>query len=146
MLLKKKQKRSLMLSIISVMICLSSFSQTDTEKDSTKTIQLSNPIAKLVVKDLIQGDASSKELDAMVKLISVTNDKLITQSDLVANLKFQTSTLNSIILQKDNQIETTAELSKDLQAALKKANRQKKLYQIGSAIGGAAILLQVIGN
>jgi len=125
---------------------LSSFSQTDTEKDSTKTIQLSNPIAKLVVKDLIQGDASSKELDAMVKLISVTNDKLITQSDLVANLKFQTSTLNSIILQKDNQIETTAELSKDLQAALKKANRQKKLYQIGSAIGGAAILLQVIGN
>ena len=125
---------------------MSSFSQTGTEKDSTKTIQLSNPIAKLVVKDLIQGDASSKELDAMVKLISVTNDKLITQSDLVANLKFQTSTLNSIILQKDNQIETTAELSKDLQAALKKANRQKKLYQIGSAIGGAAILLQVIGN
>ena len=146
MLLKKRLKRSLMLSIISVMICLSSFSQTGTEKDSTKTIQLSNPIAKLVVKDLIQGDASSKELDAMVKLISVTNDKLITQSDLVANLKFQTSTLNSIILQKDNQIETTAELSKDLQAALKKANRQKKLYQIGSAIGGAAILLQVIGN
>ena len=125
---------------------MSSFSQTGTEKDSTKTIQLSNPIAKLVVKDLIQGDASSKELDAMVKLISVTNDKLITQSDLVANLKFQTSTLNSIILQKDDQIETTAELSKDLQAALKKANRQKKLYQIGSAIGGAAILLQVIGN
>ena len=146
MLLKKRQKQSLMLSIISVMICLNSFSQTGTEKDSTKTIQLSNPIAKLVVKDLIQGDASSKELDAMVKLISVTNDKLITQSDLVANLKFQTSTLNSIILQKDNQIETTAELSKDLQAALKKANRQKKLYQIGSAIGGAAILLQVIGN
>ena len=124
---------------------MSSFSQTGTEKDSTKTIQLSNPIAKLVVKDLIQGDASSKELDAMVKLISVTNDKLITQSDLVANLKFQTSTLNSIILQKDNQIETTAELSKDLQAALKKANRQK-LYQIGSAIGLAAVLLQVIGN
>ena len=146
MLLKKRQKQSLMLSIISVMICLNSFSQTGTEKDSTKTIQLSNPIAKLVVKDLIQGDASSKELDAMVKLISVTNDKLITQSDLVANLKFQTSTLNSIILQKDSQIETQAELSKDLQAALKKANRQKKLYQIGSAIGGAAILLQVIGN
>jgi hypothetical protein len=126
------------------MICLSSFSQTGTEKDSTKTIQLSNPIAKLVVKDLIQGDASSKELDAMVKLISVTNDKLITQSDLVANLKFQTSTLNSIILQKDSQIETQAELSKDLQSALKKANRQKKLYQIGSAIGGGAVILLLI--
>ena len=123
---------------------MSSFSQTDTEKDSTKTIQLSNPIAKLVVKDLIQGDASSKELDAMVKLISVTNDKLITQSDLVTNLKFQTSTLNNIILQKDSQIDTQAELSKDLQSALKRANRQKKLYQIGSAIGGGAVILLLI--
>ena len=123
---------------------MSSFSQTDTEKDSTKTIQLSNPIAKLVVKDLIQGDARSKELDAMVKLISVTNDKLITQSDLVTNLKFQTSTLNNIILQKDNQLKTASEMSKDLQSALKKANRQKKLYQIGSAIGGGAILLLLI--
>jgi hypothetical protein len=126
------------------MICLNSFSQTGTEQDSTKTIQLSNPIAKLVVKDLIQGDARSKELGAMVKLISVTNDKLITQSDLVTNLKFQTSTLNNIILQKDNQLKTASEMSKDLQSALKKANRQKKLYQIGSAIGGGAILLLLI--
>jgi hypothetical protein len=126
------------------MICLSSFSQTDTEKDSTKTIQLSNPIAKLVVKDLIQGDARSKELDAMVKLISVTNDKLVTQSDLVTNLKFQNSTLNNIILQKDSQIKTASEMSEELQSALKKANRQKKLYQIGSAIGGGAVLLLLI--
>jgi hypothetical protein len=126
------------------MICLNSFSQTGTEKDSTKTIQLSNPIAKLVVKDLIQGDASSKELDAMVKLISVTNDKLITQSDLVANLKFQTSTLNNIILQKDSQINTANEMSKDLQSALKKANRRTKLYKIGSAIGGGAVILLLI--
>ena len=123
---------------------MNSFSQTDTEQDSTKTIQLSNPIAKLVVKDLIQGDAKSKELDAMVKLISVTNDKLITQSDLVTNLKFQTSTLNNIILQKDNQLKTASEMSKELQSALKKANRQKKLYQIGSAIGGGAVLLLLI--
>ena len=123
---------------------MNSFSQTGTEQDSTKTIQLSNPIAKLVVKDLIQGDARSKELGAMVKLISVTNDKLITQSDLVTNLKFQTSTLNNIILQKDNQLKTASEMSKDLQSALKKANRQKKLYQIGSAIGGGAILLLLI--
>ncbi len=123
---------------------MSSFSQTDTEKDSSKTIQLSNPIAKLVVKDLIQGDASSKELDAMIKLISVTNDKLLTQSDLVANLKFQTTTLNNIIFQKDNQIKTAAEMSEELQSALKKANRQKKLYQIGSAIGGGAVILRRI--
>jgi len=80
----------------------------------------------------------------MIKLISVTNDKLVTQSDLVSNLKFQTSTLNNIILQKDNQIKTAAEMSDELQSALKKANRQKKLYQIGSAIGGGAVILLLI--
>ena len=80
----------------------------------------------------------------MIKLISVTNDKLLTQSDLVANLKFQTSTLNNIILQKDNQIKTAAEMSEELQSALKKANRQKKLYQIGSGIGVGAVILLLI--
>ena len=141
MLSKKKLNKSLMLSIISVMICWSSFSQNDTKADSLKTIQLSNPVAKEVIKDLIQGDAASKELEAMIKLITVTNEKLITQSGLVSNLKLQTSTLNTIILQKDSQLKTSAELSDELQAALKKAKRQKKLYQIGSAIGGGAIIL-----
>lgn len=123
---------------------MNSFSQNDTKADSLKTIQLSNPVAKEVIKDLIQGDADSKELEAMIKLVTVTNEKLVTQSDLVQNLKFQTSTLNTIIIQKDNQLKTSAEMSKDLQSALKKANRQKKLYQIGSGIGlGAVILLLV---
>ena len=80
----------------------------------------------------------------MIKLISVTNDKLLTQSDLVANLKFQTTTLNNIIFQKDNQIKTASEMSEELQSALKKANRQKKLYQIGSGIGAGAVILLLI--
>ena len=123
---------------------MNSFSQSDTKADSLKTIQLSNPVAKEVIKDLIQGDADSKELEAMIKLVTVTNEKLITQSDLVSNLKLQTNTLNNIILQKDSELQTSAEMSKDLQSALKKANRQKKLYQIGSGIGlGAVVLLLV---
>ena len=123
---------------------MNSFSQNDTKADSLKTIQLSNPVAKEVIKDLIQGDANSKELEAMIKLVTVTNEKLITQSDLVSNLKLQTNTLNNIILQKDSQLKTSAELSDELQSALRKANRQKKLYQIGSGIGlGAVVLLLV---
>ena len=123
---------------------MNSFSQNDTKADALKTIQLSNPVAKEVIKDLIQGDADSKELEAMIKLVTVTNEKLITQSDLVSNLKLQTNTLNNIILQKDSQLKTSAELSDELQSALRKANRQKKLYQIGSGIGlGAVVLLLV---
>jgi hypothetical protein len=128
------------------MISWSSFSQTVTKKDSLKTIQLTSPIAKLVVKDLIKGDAASDEVKAMQTILTVTNDKLLAQSDLVFNLKLQTNTLQSIIEQKNGQIKTQEELSKELQKALKKANRQKKLYQIGSAVGAAAILLNVLGG
>lgn len=100
----------------------------------------------MVVKDLIKGDAASDEVKAMQTILTVTNDKLLAQSDLVINLKMQTATLQSIIEQKNGQIKTQEELSKELQKALKKANRQKKLYQIGSAVGAAAILLNVLGG
>lgn len=100
----------------------------------------------MVVKDLIKGDAASDEVKAMQTILTVTNDKLLAQSDLVLNLKMQTATLQSIIEQKDGQIKTQEEMSKELQKALKKANRQKKLYQIGSAVGAAAILLNVLGG
>ena len=146
MLLKKRQKGNLMLLIFSVMISWSSFSQTGIEEDSSKTIQLTNPIAKLVVKDLIKGDAASDEVKAMQKILTVTNDKLLTQSDLVSNLKLQVTTFQRIIDQKDEQFDTQKQLQDDLESALKKANRQKKLYQIGSAVGVAAILLNVLGK
>ena len=146
MLYKRRPNKKLMLLIFSVMISWSSFSQTVTKKDSLKTIQLTSPIAKLVVKDLIKGDAASDEVKAMQTILTVTNDKLLAQSDLVFNLKLQTNTLQSIIEQKNGQIKTQEELSKELQKALKKANRQKKLYQIGSAVGAAAILLNVLGG
>lgn len=82
----------------------------------------------------------------MQKILTVTNDKLLTQSDLVSNLKLQVNTFQRIIDQKDEQFNTQKELQNDLESALKKANRQKKLYQIGSAIGAAAILLNVLGK
>ena len=117
------------------------FSQTDT---IPKPIVITKPIAKLVIKDLVTGDAAAKELAAMQQILSVTNEKLVTQSSLVTNLKTQIVTYQDIIQQKDSQIKTHEELSKDLQSALKKERRTKKLYQIGSAVGVAAILLNVL--
>ena len=119
------------------------FSQTDT---IPKPIVLTKPVARLVIKDLVKGDAAAKEVQAMQKILTVTNDKLLTQSDLVLNLKTQVINFQRIVEQKDGQIKTQAELSAELQKALKKERRTKKLYQIGSAIGAAAILLNVIGN
>jgi hypothetical protein len=118
------------------------FSQNDTI--IVKPIVLTKPIARLVIKDLVTGDAANRELKAMQKILTITNDKLLTQSDLVLNLKTQVLNYQRIIEQKDGQFKSQEEMSKELQKALKKERRTKKLYQIGSAIGAAALLLKFV--
>ena len=50
----------------------------------------------------------------------------------------------SIIDQKDLQLGTSSELSKELEKQLKKEARTKKLYKITTTIGAAAILLLLV--
>jgi hypothetical protein len=141
MLLKRKQKNSLMLLIFSVMMSWSSFSQNVT--DSTQ-IQLTKPVAKLVIKDLIQFDGLSKEMQTMQTILTETNDKLLTQGTLVANLKTQVENYQLIIEKKDSQMVKADELSKELQKELKKQARSKKLYKIGTTVGAIATALLII--
>ena len=118
----------------------SGFSQTAI--DSVK-IQLTKPVAKLVIKDLIQFDGLSKEMETMQIILTETNNKLNTQGNLVANLKTQVLNYQSIIEQKDQQFLTQQELSKRLQQDLKKQKLRTKLMGgAGIAVAlGAAILI-----
>ena len=117
------------------------FSQNDT---IPKPIVLTKPVARLVIKDLVTGDAAERQLKSMQQILKVTNEKLLTQSDLVLNLKGQVLNYQRIIEQKDSQFKTQEELSKDLQKALKRERRTKKLYQIGSIIGAAAVISKLV--
>jgi len=117
------------------------FSQSVT--DSTK-IQLTKPIARLVIKDLIQFDGLSREMETMQIILSETNYKLNNQGKLVSNLKTQVANYQSIIEKKDAQMIEASNLSKELQKELKKQARAKKLYQIGSTVGVVATALLLI--
>ena len=118
------------------MMSLKSFSQTDT--DSSK-IQLTKPIAKLVIKDLIQFDGLSVEMQTMQDILSETNNKLLTQTDLVFNLKSQVTNLELVMKEKDSQLEVSKNLSIELEKALKKANRRTFLYKLGTGVGAVAV-------
>ena len=134
MLSKKKLGNNLMLLIFSVMMSWNSFSQSVT--DSTQ-IQLTKPIARLVIKDLIQFDGLSEEMQTMQIILTETNNKLLTQGTLVANLKTQVETYQNIIDSKDQQFDTQAELNKKLQTDLKKQKLRTKL------MGGAGLALAI---
>lgn len=113
---------------------LKGFSQTAT--DSTK-IQLTKPIAKLVIKDLIKGDGLETELITTKELLSVTNEKLETQIELTQNLEAQILNFQKIIDTKNQQAKKQEELSKLLQRDLKKQKLKTRLT------GGAGIILAV---
>jgi peptidoglycan hydrolase CwlO-like protein len=119
----------------------SGFSQTDT---NSSTIQLTKPVAKLVIKDLVQFDGLSQEMQTMQSILNETNDKLNIQGELVANLKTQVLTYQQVISNKDEQLNQSKKATKELEKALKRERRVKKLYQIGSTVGGAAVLLLLI--
>jgi hypothetical protein len=123
------------------MISWSSFSQNDTVSSK---IQLTKPVAKLVVKDLISGDGLKLELKTIKEVLEETNGKLETQTMLVSNLQTQVTNFVTILDQKDLQLDTSSELSNALEKQLKKEARTKKFYQITSAVGAAAILLLLI--
>ena len=116
------------------MMSWNSFSQSVT--DSTQ-IQLTKPVAKLVIKDLIQFDGLSQEMETMQIILTETNGKLNTQGELVANLKTQVLNYQSIIEEKDQQFSTQQELSKRLQQDLKKQKIRTKL------MGGAGIAIAI---
>ena len=123
------------------MTSLNAFSQNAT--DSTK-IQLTKPIAKLVIKDLIQFDGLSVEMQTMQNILTETNSKLLTQNQLVINLELQNNNLESVIRELNTKYDTQAQLSLDLEKALKRQRRQTAIYKVGSAVGLAATLLLLV--
>ena len=120
-----------------------SFSQSDT---SSSTIQLTKPVARFVIKDLVQFDGLTKEMQAMQEILNETNNKLNTQGELVANLKTQVLNYQSQMEKQGNQLNAQKNATISLQKSLKKERRKTKMYQIGSAIGGGAVLLLLIQN
>ena len=143
MLLKNRLSKRLMLLTVCLMMSFKSFSQTDTDSLTTK-IQLTKPIAKLVIKDLIQFDGLSVEMQTMQNILTETNNKLLTQNELVVNLELQNNNLQSVISGLNKKYDVQNQLSKDLEIALKRQKRQATIYKIGAGIGAAATLLLLV--
>lgn len=136
--LKKKQMRNLMLLTITLMMSFTSFSQSVT--DST-TIRLKKPIVKLVIKDLIKGDAAKKEVVVFNDIIKQQQLQLFKKDTIILTLNKQIVNFESIISTKSNQTNLAQELNAELEKALKKQKRRTFLYKVGTGVGAVATLL-----
>ena len=130
--------KRLIVLIILIMMNFTSFSQTDTDSTS---IQLEVPIVKLVIKDLITGDAAKEQLVVTDTIIQNKDLQLKTKDDMILNLNNQITNFNKIISTKDQQKQIQENLQKDLEKALKKAKRREFLYKVGTIAGGVMTVL-----
>ena len=141
MLYRNKLKLNWMLLIVILLMSFNSFSQTVT--DSTKIV-LTKPIAKLVIQDIVVGDQLKIQFKTLEEILKETNGKLKTQTLLVTNLESQVLNYKSMVTDLNSKSSIQNDLTKDLEAALKKANRRTKLYKIGTTVGAVALGLLII--
>jgi ribosome-associated translation inhibitor RaiA len=124
---------------------LNAFSQNDTLKlKDSKKIQLTKPVAKLVIKDLLKGDGLSTEIKTMQLLLTETNNKFLSQSELVFNLQTQITNFESVNKQLNFKFEAQERLSKELETSLRRQKNKTKLYKIGTYIGVAAVGILIV--
>lgn len=131
-----KSVLKLMLLITLMTMSLKGFSQNAIKKSSRDSIkiQLTRPIAKLVIKDLIIGDGVKKELNLVEDKTKILQQKIVLKDSIIFNLDSQIHNFNSIISTKSNQLLISQELSKKLQVDLKKQKFKNKLTLGGGIV------------
>tara|TARA_R110002167_G_scaffold273575_1_gene479777 strand:- start:477 stop:848 length:372 start_codon:yes stop_codon:yes gene_type:complete len=117
---------------------LSAFSQSVTD---TLKIPLPKVIVKEVIKDLIKGDASKKEVVVLNDIIAQKSIQLSTKDTIIISLNQKIVNFGSIINTKDQQQSLNDQLVKDLEKALKRQKRRTFFYKVGTGIGAVVTLI-----
>jgi len=131
--------KRLILLILLVIVSLKSFSQTDTTR-----ISLEEQIARLVIKDLIEGDGAKKELSITLEKVSLLNQKIVLKDSIINTNTQQITNYNSIVSQKDSQVMLFQDLSDKLHNDLRKQKLKNKMTITTSII--VVVLMLLTGN
>ncbi len=131
--------KKLTLLILLIIVSLKSFSQIDTTR-----VSLEEQIARLVIKDLIEGDGAKKELSITLEKVSLLNQKIVLKDSIINTNTQQISNYNSIVSQKDSQVMLFQDLSDKLHNDLRKQKLKNKMTITTSII--VVVLMLLTGN
>jgi len=131
--------KKLPLLILLVIVSLKCFSQIDTTK-----ISLEEPIVRLIIKDLIEGDGVKEELSITLEKVLLLNQKIVLKDSIISTNVQQIDNYNSIISSKSKQVKISQELTSKLENDLQKQKRKNKIT-IAVSIG-AIVLILLAGN
>lgn len=121
---------------------MNSFSQQGTVKDSIVSIK--TPIARLIIKDLINGDSNKEQVRELNTQIKLYLQKFEIKQEEVNTLNSKINNFQSIIAIKDEQFRLQRELTESLIKELKGEKRKMLLYKVGSIVGGIGTFIMLV--
>ena len=127
--------KKLLALIVLLLVSFKSFSQNDT------IVSLKQPVAKLVIKDLVSYDGLKIELVSIQELLKLEQKKVVLKDSVITTLNGKVLNLETILLKKDEQFGLEREKSLQLEKELKSQRRKTFLYKVGTYIGAGALLV-----
>lgn len=129
--------KKLILLILMVIWNLPSFSQIATD---TSLVVLPNEIAREVIKDLVQGEATRQELTIVNNKLVIANQKIVSLEEINKKLNLQIDNFKAIEENRIQQSEKYKNLVYELEKDLKKQKIKIRIYQSTSILGLTLIL------
>jgi hypothetical protein len=124
--------------IITLILTLTAFSQTDTSKKQTgKTFPIS--LVKLIIKDLKSGDEAKAQLKLSDSILVETNLKVLFKDNIIYNMKEKEVGYNNIVESQNEKYGVLETYTKKVELDLKKQKVKNKFKTIISS--GAIIVL-----
>lgn len=132
--------KKLIVLIALLLVSFKSFSQNDT------IVSLPEPVAKLVIKDLVSYDGVKLELEKTVELLTLERKKVQVKDSVIFSLEKKTINLQEIINKTNEQFALETQKSKDLLKELKGQRRKTFFYKLGSTVGILSTAILILGK
>jgi len=117
-------------------VSLAGYSQTDIINNTdTSNVVISSRVARLILKDLVMFDGCKEELKLTQLKVTKLEERESQKDTSISILKQKDENNSMMLLQKDEQLKISKELSQKLQKEVKLNKIEKKFYKISSIIG-----------
>lgn len=117
-------------------VSLAGYSQIGiTNNTDTSNVVISTRVARLILKDLVMFDGCKEELKLTQLKVTKLEERESQKDTSISILKQKDENNSMMLLQKDEQLKISKELSQKLQKEVKLNKIEKKFYKISSIIG-----------
>ncbi len=128
------------------MLSLTAFSQTVTVTNNTSTVPVKCfpiPVVKLIVKDLMEGDAAKSMLKLTEAQLKETENKVALKDSIISTMMIKEVNYNKIIEAERAKFKIQEDYSKNLEKSLRKEKVKNKFTKFisGGVVAALGFLL-----